>query len=30
MVEAMADEAEAGYAVNEIIRRRGWPPGDVV
>lgn len=26
MVEAMADEAEAGYDVDEIIRRRGGRP----
>ena len=26
MVEAMADEAEAGYEVEEIIRRRGGRP----
>lgn len=26
MVEAMADEAEAGYDVDEILRRRGGRP----
>lgn len=26
MVEAMADEAEAGYDVEEILRRRGGRP----